>query len=99
MLTRQPLFVPGIKDLETARISAWGGMVLYLGSFGIAISYVMMDVCRNPGRRGIHQRRHSGNDYDGVPMGTGPAVLQEFASRLELPPSIADNMFSDDRFS
>ena len=90
MLTRQPLFVGGIEDLPLARSNAWAGLVVYLSAFATAMVFVAFDACRSPAQRNAQTRRRSGNEYDGIPTGTGPPVIEQYAMSLDLPESITD---------
>lgn len=94
MLTRQPLFVGGIEDLPLARANAWAGTVVYVAAFCTSMVFVAFDSCRSPAQRNAQSRRRSGNDYDGIPTGTGPAVLEQYAMSLDLPESITERAFS-----
>ena len=94
MLTHQPLFVGGIEDLHLARSNAWAGMAVYIAAFTTAMVFVVVDSCKTPEQRMTQTRRRSGNEYEGVSTGSGPAIMQEYAMSLDLPRSVSEGMFS-----
>lgn len=110
MLTYQPFYIGGIDDVERAKRSAYGAMATFLLTFLVAVLYLIMDALkgvansrRNGGGGGNAsmggmsagaQRRRSGIDYDGVPTGAEPHVLQANTANLDLPPSVEQAHFT-----
>ena len=94
MLTYQPILVKGIKDHEASIHNAYGALATFIFTFLVSVVYLIQDAMSSRGGDTSARRRRSGNDYEGVPTGQGPPVLQDYAVNLDLPPSVQDGMYS-----
>jgi hypothetical protein len=95
MLTHQPFFMGGIDDVTVARGNAYKAMCMFVFTFILSVAYIVKDVATTPEEGDEPRRRRSGNNYEGIPQGTGgPAVLAEYARNLELPESVESGVFT-----
>jgi hypothetical protein len=92
MLTYQPFFVGGIDDPKAATSNAYGAMAMFIFTFLVSVVYLIQDTLTSSDD--TLRRRQTGNDYEGVPTGTGPAVLRDYALNLDLPASVQEGVFS-----
>jgi hypothetical protein len=98
MLTYQPFYIGGIKDVEQAKTNAYGAMATFIFTFIVAVLYLIVDVIRtvaSGGRRNgaSDVRRRSGVEYDGIAR-ADPHILQQTTTNLDLPPSVEQAHFS-----
>jgi hypothetical protein len=97
MLTYQPLFIGGIDDSKKATSNAYGAMATFIFTFLVSVAYLIQDALTSSGGEDngdTARRRRSGNNYDGIPGSLGPAVLNDYALNLDLPPSVQDGVYS-----
>ena len=94
MLTHQPFFMKDIEDVQESKKNAYGAMAFFIITFIVSVGYMITDGMAGPDERGIQRRRQSGNQYEGIAQGTGPAVLEEYERNLSLPPSVTEGVFS-----
>lgn len=93
MLTYQPLLMAGIKDHKEATHNAYGAMAMFIFTFLVSVVYLIQDALTSSDDDALRRRR-SGNDYEGVSTGSGPAVFHDYALNLDLPPSVQDGTYS-----
>jgi hypothetical protein len=95
MLTYQPLLISGINDTEASITNAYGAMAMFIFTFLMSVVYLIQDGLTSSNGRGEERRRRgSAQEYEGIPQGTGPAVLQDYALSLDLPESVQEGVFS-----
>jgi hypothetical protein len=94
MLTYQPFLMRGLEDKEDAKKNAYGALALFIITFIVSVGYLITDAMVAPDERGIERRRRSGNQYQGIAQGTGPAVLEEYERNLSLPASVSEGIFT-----
>ena len=95
MLTHQPFFMGGIDDVKLAKGNAFKALCFFVFTFILSVAYIMKDVATALEEGDAPRRRRSGNNYEGIPQGTGgPAVLAEYARNLELPESVESGVFT-----
>lgn len=95
MLTHQPFFMGGIEDVKVARGSAYGALFMFVVTFILSVVFIVKDVGTTPEEGDAPRRRRSGNNYEGLPQGTGgPAVLEEYSRNLDLPESVESGVFT-----
>jgi hypothetical protein len=99
MLTYQPLIMGGIDDYKKATSNAYGAMATFIFTFLVSVVYLIQDALTpssGEDNRDTARRRRSGNNYEGIPQGgsLGPAVLNDYALNLDLPPSVQEGVYS-----
>jgi len=94
MLTYQPLFISGINDYEASTHNAYGAMGMFVITFLVSVAYLIQEAMKSPRERDMLRRHDSGHEYEGIPQGMGPQVLQDYALNLDLPESVQEGVFS-----
>jgi hypothetical protein len=94
MLTYQPLIMSGFDDHNFATSNAYGAMVFFFFTFLVSVVYLIKDALTTPVGGGGERSRRSGQEYEGIIQDTDPAILQEYAMNLDLPPSVQSGFYS-----
>jgi hypothetical protein len=85
----------GIDDVVKSRGNAYKALCMFVLTFTLSVAYILKDVATTSEEGDAPRRRRSGNNYEGIPQGTGgPAVLAEYARSLELPESVESGVFT-----
>jgi hypothetical protein len=94
MLTFQPLIMGGFDDIEVATSNAYGAMICFFFTFLVSVVYLIKDALTTPVGGGRERSRRSGQGYEGIIQDTDPAIFQEYAMNLDLPPSVQSGFYS-----
>lgn len=94
MLTYQPMIMAGFDDHKAAASNAYGAMSFFFLTFLTSIVYLIKDALTAPVSGDRTRTRRSGQDYDGTVQDTGPAILHDYATNLDLPPSVQSGYYS-----
>jgi hypothetical protein len=95
MLTHQPFFMGGIDDVKFARGNAFKALCFFILTFILSVVCIVKDASDGVEEGNAPRRTRSGDNYEGIPQGTGgPAVLADYARSLDLPESVESGVFT-----